>query len=226
MVISGWVVAVIIHALFNGFVVLLPARGSESVLAAVGTGLGSFTLTIFFIFLGLRQQQRWLVESLDEHMVDLLHADLTPQEQDWLNETLDQQAGVSVAEVRASQAYGELDDLLAPIYEQFPRQAEQMERIVLTQAQIGIKRRLREDVSDLRAQVQLEKDIARLEMDAKRLRKEIGVGAMAYLKCVFDPQNTELGSCLEELVSCTGMQDCSDEADQPDRESSAVSTSE
>lgn len=225
MMVGGWVVAIVVHALFNGFVVLLPAQGSQGVLAAVGIGLGGLGLTIFFIFLGLREQQKWLVESLDQHMIDLLNADLTPQEQAWLAETLDRQAGVSVAEVRASQAYEVLDKVLKPVRRQFPRKAEQMELIVLYQAQIGIKRRLREEVSDPEVKAQLDREVARLEKDAKKLRKEVGLGAMAYLKCVFDPQNPELGTCLEELVSCTDAQTCSDELDQPGRESSAVSIS-
>jgi RsiW-degrading membrane proteinase PrsW (M82 family) len=225
MTVGGGIAAIVVHALFNGFVVLLPVHGSEGALAAVGIGLSGFALTIFFIFLGLREQQKWLAESLDEHMVDLLNAELTPQEQAWLTETLDQQAGVSVAEVRASQAYEMLEDILDPIYRQFPRQAEQMEHIVLQQAQIGIKRRLWEDVDDAGVKMQLGHEIARLEEDIKRLRKEAGLGAMAYLKCVFDPRNPEVGTCLEELVSCTGDQACSDEVDLSTRGASAASTS-
>lgn len=225
MTAGGWIVAIVIHALFNSIVVIFPEHGSEGVLAAVGIGLGGFALTIFFIFLGLREQQRWLAESLDEHMVDLLNADLTPQEQAWLAETLDQQAGVSVAEVRASQAYEILDKILKPVARQFPRKAEQMQRIVLQQAQIGIKRRLQEEADDLKVKAQVGGEIARLEEDIKRLRKEAGLGAMAYLKCVFDPQNPEVGTCLEELVSCTGAQACSDKADQSGRVPAAVLTS-
>ena len=67
-------------------------------------------------------------------------------------------------------------------------------------------------------------EIVRLEEDVKRLRKEAGLGAMAYLKCVFDPQNPQFGACMEELVSCTGAQVCSDGMGQPGREASAALT--
>jgi hypothetical protein len=233
LVISGWIPAILVHVSFNG-VVLAAAVGEQlRVLGAVVIGFGGLTVTALFIFLGLREQRQWLVESLDQHMVDLVNADLTPQEREWLADTLDQEAGVTVAEVRASQAYEALEDVLDPIAKQFPRKAELMERIVLQQAQIGIKRRVLDELDDDAMKRQLAHEIARRREDTKRLRREAGLCAMTYLQCVFDPQDNQVSRCLEQWMACDTSQGgdeagagagCSAER-QSDRASTADATS-
>jgi RsiW-degrading membrane proteinase PrsW (M82 family) len=221
MMTAALIFAVLVHAFFNTSVVAAPIDESTEILTVVGIGLGGFGATILFIYLGLREEQRWLMESLDQRMVDLLNADLTPEEREWLDETLDRQAGVSIAEVRASQAYEILDEILGPVARKFPRKAEQIERIVLQQAQIGIKRRVQEEVHDTETKGRLGQEIARLEEDTRQLRKKAGVGAMAYLKCVFDENNADIGACLEELVACTDSLACRDEERTQSRDAGA-----
>ena len=107
------------------------------------------------------------------------------------------------AEVRASQVYEVLDDFLKPVVQQFPRKAAVMERIVLQQAQIGIKRRVQEEVADAELQERLEQEIAQLQKDTKRLRREAGASAMTYLQCVFaEERGSDIWGCLEGMVAC------------------------
>ena len=200
------ILAVGIHALFNGTALIaqqanLPSQLGQSlgVILALLIGLGGFAATVLFILLGLRKQQQWLAESLDQRMVDLLDADLSPEERSWLTEVLDQEAGVSIAELRASQAYSMIDDILKPIAKLFPRRAEQIQRIALQQAQLSIKRRVQEEMEDAGEKDRIQVEIVRLEKDTRRLRREAGGSAAAYLKCVFDENTDKLGACLMEI---------------------------
>ena len=79
---SGWIFAILIHTLFNGVVLAVPDGGFLRAIAAVGIGLAGFGVIVLFILRGLQQEQKWLVESLDQRMLDLVHADLTPEEQE------------------------------------------------------------------------------------------------------------------------------------------------
>lgn len=198
--IGSVVVAIFIHSLFNTSILLFLDRRLLSALTAELIGLLGFGLTVLFVFLGLGEERQWLIDSLDQHMVDLVKADLTLQEQAWLEDILNQEAGITVAEVRASQRVDQLDDILNPITERFPEKAELMRRIVRQQAQIGIKRRIRDQSQQEKTRTRITKEIGRLEENTKKLRKEAGIGAMAYLECVFDQEHPSIGPCLEDIV--------------------------
>ncbi|MBN1955407.1 MAG: PrsW family intramembrane metalloprotease [Anaerolineae bacterium] len=202
MVIVGWVGAVLIHTLFNVVAVAIPSA-AWGMLGAAFIGLGGLAATTLYIFLGLDEQHQWLAESLDQKMVDLVKADLTAEEQEWLAEMLDREAGITVAEVRASQAYDAIDDILEPIAAQFPHKAELMKRIVLQRAQVGIKRRILEKTVNPMAIKLLTEEIARLEENTRQLRKEAGPRAIAYLSCVYNRADEEVGVCFEDMLTNT-----------------------
>lgn len=200
------VLAIGIHSLFNSAALFAqhanlpsPLDQSLGVILALLIGLGGFAVIVQFILLGLRKQQQWLTESLDQRMVDRLNQDLSSEERVWLAEVLDQEAGVTVAELKASQSFILIDDILAPVAEQFPRKAEEIERIALQQAQIAIKRRLHEEMEDEDEKERIQTEIDRLEEDTRRLRRAAGSSAMAYLKCVFDKNSDQLGACLRYI---------------------------
>jgi RsiW-degrading membrane proteinase PrsW (M82 family) len=204
--------AIGIHAFFNGVALVAqqvnlpsPLGQSLGVILALLIGLGGVAVIVKFILLGLRKQQQWLAESLDQRMVDLLNADLSLEEREWLAEVLDQESGVTVEELRASQAYGMIDDILAPIAKQFPRRAEEIERIVLQQAQITIKRRLQEEMEDADEKERIQFEILRLEKDTQQLRREAGSSAATYLKCVFDENSDQLGDCLRQISTLSEL---------------------
>jgi hypothetical protein len=95
-----------------------------------------------------------------------------------------------------------LETILAPISRQLPRRAEQIREIVLRQAQMGIKRRVEDELEDPEEKQVLRQEIERLEQETKQLRREAGACAITYLQCVYNPNNQDIGPCVEQLVSC------------------------
>lgn len=207
LLVGASIVAILVHVLFNGAVVVLQTRQGLGGLLSIASGLAGFGAVVWFVLLGLREERRWLMESLDQGMIDLVNAELTPEEQKWMAATLDRQAGVSVAEVRAGQSYHVLDEILEPAARQFPDKVELLKRIVLQQAQINIKRRVRDEVADPALRQEVAEEIDRLVAETKQLRREAGGCVMGYIQCVFGGSESEVWPCVENLMSCSLPED-------------------
>ena len=207
LLVAASLVAILVHALFNGAVLMLHTRQVLGGLLSMVSGLTGFGAVVWFVLRGLREERRWLLESIDETMIDLVNAELTPEEREWMAATLDRQAGVSVAEVRASQSYEVLDEILEPVAQQFPDKAELLKRIVLQQARINIKRRVRDEITDPVLRQEMAQEIDRLVAEAKDLRQEAGGCVMGYVQCVFGGPESELWPCVENLMSCSLPED-------------------
>lgn len=181
---GGWVGAMLLHALFNR-VAWWTWRGGGTLgtVVGIGIGLGGVGLTAMFILLGLREQRRWLLE------------------------TLDQKVGVTAAESRVVQAYGDLEEILRPITRQFPNQAEQVEAFFHRQVQLGLKRRVRERIDDPRLQEQLDQEIAQLKQEMDEIRRDVGVYVMSYVRTVFPDEALPIWSRLEQLAVQSGPAD-------------------
>jgi RsiW-degrading membrane proteinase PrsW (M82 family) len=184
---GGWGVAILLHALFNSvskteFVSDLMGEGMVVPLQ-VGIGLAGVGLIAFFISLGLREQRQWFAETLDRKM------------------------GVSKAEVRAAQAYATIDELLEPIAEQFPQQAEQVQDLLLSQAQMGIKRKVQEKLSDPKLKQELGEEITELQAKMEQLRKGIGPYVMTYVRMVFPEGLLDVWARLVALAVQSGPPD-------------------
>jgi len=177
---GGWAAAILLHMLFNS--VSQSGFLSERAMLPLQIGIGwvGFGLTILFILLGLWEQRRWL------------------------SETLDRSVGMTDPELRATRSFGTLsfDEIMDPVFRQFPRQAERMESFVRNQAQIGIKRKVQQQAQDPKLKQGLERDLARLQERTGRLRQEMGMCANSYLQCVFPDDATDIWPCVEELVTC------------------------
>jgi hypothetical protein len=115
--------------------------------------------------------------------------------------------GVTGAEVRAAKAYATIDEVLEPIAEQFPEQAEQVAALVLCQAQLGIKRKVQQQVTDPRLEEKLGQEVARLKAEMEELRNEIGPYIMVYVRSVFPEGLLDLWSRLELLAVPSGPVD-------------------
>jgi hypothetical protein len=161
-------------------------------------GLAGVGLIAFFISLGLREQRRWFAETLDRKM------------------------GVTGAEVRAAQAYATIDEVLRPIAEQFPDQAEQVESLLLHQAQMGIKRKVQQEIGDAKLRDKLGEEIARLKAEMEQLRAEIGPYIMVYVRSVFPEGLLDVWSKLELLAAQSGPADVQRWAAMLDAETSAA----
>jgi hypothetical protein len=124
-----------------------------------------------------------------------------------MGETLNRKVGVTAAEARAAQAYGNLDEVLKPIAQQFPQKAEQVEELLLQQAQMGIKSKVEQRLDDPQLKEQLTKEIAQLRAEMERLRKEIGPYVMAYVRSVFPEGALDVWARLEMIAAHTGPAD-------------------
>lgn len=180
---SGWLAAVLLHALFNG--VSQSHSISENLVTPllVGIGMVGVGLIGFFINRGLKEQG------------------------DWLLETLNRQAAMSGAEARAAKALGSIDAVLEPLASQFPNVAEQMTDLVLKQAQLGIKRKVHQEINDPRMKDRLSEEIATMQADMEGLRKEIGPYVMAYVRVVFPEGKFDVWGRLETLAVQSGPPD-------------------
>jgi len=182
--ISGWAIAITLHVIFNAVVSAAPLGETAIAVLAVGIGLTGVGAIVLFIFLGLREQRTWMSEMLDHRV------------------------GVTAAEARAVQSYGDqLDELLKPIAEQFPRKATQVRKLILLQAQLGIKRKVLQKIDDPKMHAGLERDIARLQQEMEQLRKDVGLCVMTYVRSVFPADALDIWSRMELLAACSGPPD-------------------
>lgn len=181
--VGGWLTAILLHALFNSVAKMDFVSAGLRVPLQVGIGLAGVGLIALFISIGLREEQSWFAETLDRKM------------------------GVTGAEVRAAKAYATIDEVLQPIAEQFPQQAEQVEALVLRQAQLGIKRKVQQQVTDPRLQEKLGQEVGRLKAEMEQLRDEIGPYIMVYVRSVFPEGLLDLWSRLELLAVPSSPED-------------------
>jgi hypothetical protein len=129
---------------------------------------------------------------------------------------------VTGAEVRAAQAYATIDEVLRPIAEQFPDQTEQVETLLLHQAQMGIKRKVQQEVDDPKLQEKLGEEVARLKSEMEQLRAEIGPYIMVYVRSVFPEGLLDVWSKLEVLAAQSGPPDVQRWADMLDAKTSTA----
>ncbi len=181
--VGGWLAAILLHAFFNGISRAPALSESLTTIVAVGIGLAGVGLIGFFINLGLQEERQWLAE------------------------TLDRRVGVTAAESRMVQSYASLDEFLQPIIEQFPREAEQVEAFLLRQAQLGIKRKVQQRVSDPKLQEQLGQEVAQLQAEMNQIRRDVGVYVMSYVRSVFPDEALPIWSRLEQLAAQGGSAD-------------------
>jgi RsiW-degrading membrane proteinase PrsW (M82 family) len=181
--VGGWAAAVLLHAFFNGISHAAPLPEMAAVVLAVVVGLAGVGLIAFFINTGLREERQWM------------------------GETLNRQVGVTAAEMRAAQAYGNLEEVLKPIAQQFPQKAEQVEALLLQQARMGIRRKVEQRLDDPEIKEQLTQEIAQQRAEMERLRKEIGPYVMAYVRSVFPEGALDVWARLEMIAVHTGPAD-------------------
>jgi RsiW-degrading membrane proteinase PrsW (M82 family) len=177
--IMGWVVAIGLHMGFNrlsasdpGFVVML---------GALGIGIGGAILIVVFIRWGLREEKRWM------------------------EETLGLGVGVTDKEVSLLQKYEEIDDLLEPIWDRFGFAEEKIEEVasfLLKQGQLGIKRKAYSMSLDPKEQQRLELEIATLRTEMEQIRKDVGTYIMMCVRSVFPPEVViDYAALQEKMVS-------------------------
>ncbi len=179
----GWVAAMSLHIAFNNTLSRVP--GGLSVLVAIALGLGGVGMVAAFIFWGLRQERRWLKETLGSGV------------------------GVSSQESAVVQQMSDLDVLLAPIGEHFgEKKRKQVETFLKLQAQLGIKRKQQEMTREEKHRRELGDQVSALQKEMDALRRDVGVYCMSYVRSILpseaEPIWLRLGESLAGKQTSTG----------------------
>lgn len=165
---AGWGLAIALHMAFNR-VVTSTAVGAYVLLAAIAIGLGGVAGIAGVMLLGLRVERRWIADALDVGI------------------------GVSPHEARAVDRMRDLDRLLAPVEAHFgPARRRAVEALLRSQARLGLKQQLVNRTTDLAQRVLIEADVAALQAEHDRLRREVGVYCMTYVRSILPSGGTPL----------------------------------
>lgn len=169
-----------------GAAILLHAlfnRFIETPIIGIIVGLTGVGLIAFFIARGLQEQREWLTE------------------------TLNKQVGVIDADRRATQSYGTIDDMIQPLIDQFPKKADEIRDLLLCQAQLGIKRKVQQQLDNAKLKAQLDPEIDQLQVKIKHLRSEIGPFILTYVRAVFPEGALDIWGRLEMIAAQGGPAD-------------------
>ncbi len=172
---SGLIAAILLHVVFNNLVTRL--SGGMVLLASTVLALAAVGLIAWLIFRGLAEQRHWIEEKLG--MADR----------------------VTAGEARVVQKLEDVGELLKPLRQTFgDEKGDQIEKFLMIQARLGIKRKTLEKLPDekLRQAVAREMDELRQEMDA--VRRQLGPYVMLYVRQIFPEQTSPLFGLLERRI--------------------------
>jgi hypothetical protein len=160
-----------LHIGFNNSLSRIP--GMFGIIAAIVIGLAGIGLVTGFIFWGLRQERRWM------------------------KETLGLSVGVSARESAVVQQMADLDILLAPVGERFgTEKRKKVEAFLKLQAQLGIRRKQQNMTQNAGQKQELADKIAALQKEIDALRREAGVYCMTYVRSILPPETEPIWSHL------------------------------
>ncbi|MBX3014132.1 MAG: PrsW family intramembrane metalloprotease [Caldilineaceae bacterium] len=174
----GWSAAIGLHLAFNNLI----SRnwGVLTIIFAIVLGLSGVLLNGLLIRWGLRAEQAWL------------------------RETLDQAVGVSRGEAAVVQELAQLDRLLAPVAERFgPQKRQQVETFLRRQAQLGLKRKVEVMTLDPQLRQAMAAEVVALREEVDALRRAIGVYCMSYVRSILPPASEPLWQRLNDTLTAT-----------------------
>ncbi|MBN1483605.1 MAG: PrsW family intramembrane metalloprotease [Chloroflexia bacterium] len=175
----GWLLAIGLHMGFNRLAAYAEP-GLGTLLGALGIGMGGAILIVVFIRWGLVEEKRWIAETLGGGAAV---------------------AGVSKGEVIRIQQYEQVDELLEPIVERFGQEkADLVEKFLLKQAHLGIKRKARSMSQGPREQETLAGEIAQLQAEMEEIRNQVGVYCMLYVRAIFPEDVLDFSLVLQQRL--------------------------
>ncbi|MEZ4862430.1 MAG: PrsW family intramembrane metalloprotease [Caldilineaceae bacterium] len=172
----GWGAAMGLHLAFNNLI----SRdwGLLTIVLAVALGLGGVLLNALLIRWGLREERAWL------------------------QETLNQQVGVSRGEAAVVQELAQLDRLLAPVTARFgAEKRQQVETFLRRQAQLGLKHKVELLTSDPQLRAAMAAEVTGLRQEVDELRRAIGVYCMSYVRSILPPSGEPLWERLQTTLA-------------------------
>jgi CRP-like cAMP-binding protein len=174
--IGGLAVAMFFHMAFNRVV----AAGSGWLLLATAAGIG-------FVGAGT---------------VGLIMRQGLREEKAWIEEKLSMAVGVTPGESEIVHRLEDLEEVLQPFTQRFgPEKARQVEEFLLKQAQLGIKRKALEKLTDERLRHETQVQIERLRVEIDAVRQTVGVYIMIYLRGIFPQETSPLWDRLEAAMA-------------------------
>ena len=172
----GWGAAMGLHLAFNNLI--SRDLGLLTIGLAVALGLGGVLLNGLLIRWGLRAERVWL------------------------QETLNQQVGVSRGEAAVVQELAQLDRLLAPVAERFgAEKRQQVETFLRRQAQLGLKHKVELLTSDPQLRAAMTAEVTLLREQVDELRRAIGVYCMSYVRSILPPTGEPLWDRLQTTLA-------------------------
>lgn len=173
----GLAAAMLLHIAFNR--VVNGALQPEWVLpAAIFIGAFGLSSVAGLILWGLREERRWLAE------------------------TLQLEIGVTAAESAAVQRLAERKAVLAPIEERFGvEKRKQVEAFLRLQARLGLQTKVLSRTPDVGLQAAVAADILQITAEMDSLRRAVGVYCMAYLRSTLPAEGEPLWDVVEQALA-------------------------
>jgi RsiW-degrading membrane proteinase PrsW (M82 family) len=140
------------------------------------------------------------------------------EEKQWIRETLGEADRVTLGETAIVNRLSESQKILASLAQKFgANKAEQIERFLMLQAQLGIKRKTLEKLADDRIKRDVETDMDRIRVQMNDLRRSVGVYTMSYVRSIFPEEGTLAFSVLGDRITEQAMQPSSGKVSVFDR---------
>jgi RsiW-degrading membrane proteinase PrsW (M82 family) len=177
----GLAVAIAAHTAYNNIAFHNFAFGQTGLLVLAGVAFTAVLLVAGAILWGLRRERNRLRKSLGMN------------------------AGVSKGEAMLVQRVDDLDDLLAPVEARFGEiKREQVASVLLLGAQLAMKQDLIRKTKDPELRAELAVQIPEMKQGLKRLRHEVGMYVMSYVRSIMPKTTWSLWAHLEQILTKVG----------------------
>jgi RsiW-degrading membrane proteinase PrsW (M82 family) len=174
---SSLAMAIGLHMAFNNLVTRV--NSNLQLLYAAGIGFAGAAFIVTIIHRGLREEKSWIEEKLG---------------------ATDR---VTIGETAIVNRLRDVQDILSPVAQRFgPQKADEIEKFLTIQAQLGIKRKILEKVQaqDGNSSETLEAEIEQLRTRMDEARRSVGAYCMLYLRNIFPEDTSPLWGRLQTIV--------------------------
>lgn len=174
-ILVGWGFAMALHISYN--TLMNQDTGLMTLVMAFLIGLGGVGLMAILIFWGLREERKWLQETVDLGI------------------------GVSSGESAVIQEMDNLDVLLSPIAKRFGEdKRKKVEQFLYLEAKIGLKKKVQSLTADDMMRGELGMQIVDMYEEMEKLRREVGVYCMSYVRSILPPGTVPMLQTLEQRI--------------------------
>lgn len=123
------------------------------------------------------------------------------EEKAWIEETLGAADRVTASEAAVVQRLSDAHTILAPLAEVFgAEKADQIERFLVLQARLGIKRKTLQKLNDEKMQKAVEKEMEEIRQQMDEARRAVGAYSMVYLRSIFPEEASPVWGRLESVI--------------------------